>query len=70
MRERAVKSAETAVFASIYVLQKIAAAKIKSILLSFQLRSTESGWNNVGKLEIVFRRAWLIAVALPNWIIS
>ena len=35
-----------------------------------QLRSAESGWNNVGKLEIMFRRAWLIAVVPPNWIIS
>ena len=30
------------------------------------LRSVESGWNNVGKLEIVFRRTCLIAVVLPN----
>ena len=31
-----------------------------------QLRFDKSGWNNVGKLEIVFWRACLIAVVLPN----
>ena len=34
------------------------------------LQSAKSGWNNVGKLEIVFKRAWLIAVAPLNWITS
>ena len=34
------------------------------------LRSAKSGWNHVGKLEIVFKRVWLIVVVLPDWIIS
>ena len=34
-----------------------------------QLRFDKSGWNNVGKLEIAFWRACLIAVVPPNWLI-
>ena len=34
-----------------------------------QLRSLEYAWNNVGKLEIVLKRVWLIAAVPPNWII-
>jgi hypothetical protein len=34
-----------------------------------QLRFDKSGWNNVGKLEITFWRACLIAVLSPNWLI-
>ena len=34
------------------------------------LRSAKSSRNNVGKLEIVFKRAWLIAAVPPNWITS
>ena len=40
------------------------------MFLYVQLRSAEPGWNNVGKLAIEFRRVWLIAVILPNWIIG
>ena len=75
-RERAVKSGETAFFANIYLLQRCLQNRrgknqeYPHKFLLVQLRSTESGWNNVGKLEIVFRRAWLMVVALPNWIIS
>ena len=34
------------------------------------LQSAKSGWNNVEKLEIVFKRAWIIAVVPLNWITS
>ena len=32
------------------------------------LRSPKYAGNNVGKSEIVFKRAWLIAVIPPKWI--
>ena len=75
-RDRAVKTAEMAGFASIYLLQhclqnRCGENKEHDPKFHFvQLRSAESGWNNVGKLEIMFRRAWLVAVVPPNWIIS
>ena len=59
-------------FVSIYFYNvgcKIAAGRIKSIILSF-IWSAKSGWNNIRKLEIVFKRTWLIMVVPPNWIIS
>ena len=70
MRERAVKSGETAFFASIYLLQRCLQnrrGKNQEYPPKFslvQLRSTESGWNNVGKLEIVFRRAFIFHYSL------
>ena len=45
-----------------YVVCEIAMGRIESILL----RSAKSGWNNVGELEIVFKRAWLVAVVPCN----
>jgi hypothetical protein len=73
-RDRAVRSAEMALFASIYLLQRCLQnrhGENKEYHPNFYfplLRSAECGWNNVGKLEIVFRRVWLIVVVLPNWI--
>ena len=65
-----------AFFASIYLLQRCLQnrhGENKEHHPKFhlvQLRSAESGWNNVRKLEIMFRRMWLVAVVPPNWIIS
>ena len=65
-RVGAVWSAEMALSVSIYLLQ----CGLQNLhgVRSFLLRSAECDWNNVGKLEIVFKRAWLITVVLPNWI--
>ena len=75
-KDRAVRSAEMAFFASICLLQRCLQnrhGENQEYHPKFYfplLRSAECDWNNVGKLEIVFRRAWLIAVVLPNWIIG
>ena len=75
-RDCAIKSAEMAFFASIYLLQcwlQNRCRENQEYHPKFHLpllRSAKSGWNNVGKLEIVFKRAWLITVVPPNWITS
>ena len=75
-RDRAVKSAEMAFFASIYLLQCCLQNRRwenQEYHPKFHLpllRSAKSSRNNVGKLEKMFKRAWLIAAVPPNWIIS
>ena len=71
-RDGAVITAETAFFASILrprCYLQFSLGKNRECpprFLNDQLRFDKSGWNNVGKLEIVFWRACLIAVVPPN----
>ena len=63
---------KNSIFASIYLLQHCLQncrgqnQDYHHKFHSVQLRSAEYGWNNVGKLEIVFKRAWLVMVVPPN----
>ena len=71
-RDGAVRTAEMVFFASILRSQcylQFSLGKNRECLPRFlydQLWLNKSGWNNVEKLEIAFRRAYLIVVVPPN----
>ena len=74
VRDCAVRSAKMALFVSICLLQRCLrnrhgeSQEYNPKFYFPLLRSAECDWNNLD--IIVFRRAWLIAVELPNWITS